>query len=185
MKSSLELTLYFLNGLALKGVINAVFFATKISSFLKGGKANITTRIVGVVRVNGPRIFVLKVINAIEKLKEEDEELYGRLIEGKPLLIFCGSDLNALALEHGAFILAIRFMASLEALVSLFVFWCIFQKGASVQNLANKGKRTVRIREATHASVEWMEARRYSKELVEWVRIGGLQKDGLPPKVSK
>jgi hypothetical protein len=184
MRSLLEITSYWLNGLAARSLVYITIYLTKISIFLAGGQAKMTVQIIGGVRVHGPRVLVMRVINAIEKLNEEDEEMYSRLIAGKPLLILCGSDTNSLIFEHGVFIFAIKFMASLEVLVSFFAFWCIFQKSASMRNLANKENRMDQIGEAAQACMVWMEARRYPKEFVEWVRIGGLQKNGLPPKVT-
>jgi hypothetical protein len=174
---------YWLNGLAAKSLVYITVCLAVIGSLLKGGAGKVTVEKIGGVRVRGPRVLVVRVIKAIEKLKEEDEETYVRLIGGKALLILCGSNTNSLVFEHGVCVFAIKFMSTLEVLVSFFVFWYIFQRGATMRHLANKEDRMDRIKEATQGTVLWMEGRSYPKELIEWVKIGGLQMNRLPPKV--
>jgi len=61
--------------------------------------------------------------------------------------------------------------------VSLFVFWSFFLQNNSIFERANKNAANNHMKEATLRSANWLEAKGYPKDVVEWMKSAGLEKN--------
>jgi len=158
----------------------------RIADAVGGFKAKLRAKRIGSLRLFAPEICAKAMSAAIDKLKQQDEKMYGRLIVGKKLRVLGGSDVNALFLNHGDAWLGIRFtVRTQDALVSFFVFWFFFQENNSIWERANKKRVSDRMSQAALKSAEWLESKNYSAELVQWMKSGGLAENIFPPVTPK
>lgn len=186
MKTIPDISAFCLNRLArlaIRSVCFLALLAARFGDFRSGFKARFTTKRIGSVRLHAPAIYITAMNSAIDKLKEKDMAMYHRLTAGRKLraIVLGGTNKTALIFEHGVVFLDIEFMKSLDALVSLFVFWSFFQEDNLIRERANQKTLNNRKRQATLRSAEWLEAKDYSTELVQWMRAKGLEKNIVPP----
>ena len=175
----LKYLIYWSSKIAYRCIFRIFLILGKAGAAL--GRQKVIGRRFGTVHLYGPKPAVLAMAAAVEELRGQDEGMYNLLVSGRGLIIYGGSDNNFIGLEYGFGILAIKFMASREALVSLFVFWLYFQENITNMGLANKTRRTSAMTTATQKTEEWLRHRNFREEIAKWMGAGGLQKNTLPP----
>ena len=163
-------------------IFNLIVVGGRIINILGLSQARVTTIRVGTIRMIGPKVGIEVMQRAINRLEEEDLELYQRLTCGPKCSIMSGSDRNSFSFRYGYIILSVSYFYSIEGLVSLFVFLGLLGEGKDIWKNSDKNALSEKVKKACKQTVSWLELKEYPGPVIQWMREDGLERNINPPR---